>query len=124
MHKDDSLENLLDLNGERYVVDERLGLWVKFEARKIVPDQDRPHGVRYSLTLHDRHNSRMMGFDNAHVIKFGGKNNVAPKKTYDHWHRDETDEGRPYHYKNAGKLLEDFWKKVEEVLNRLEEEEK
>jgi D-alanine-D-alanine ligase-like ATP-grasp enzyme len=33
--KDKTLEHLLDLNGVRYVVDDTLGLWVKFETRKI-----------------------------------------------------------------------------------------
>lgn len=124
MRNDDSLENLLDLDGVRYVVNERLGLWVKFEARKIEPNQDRPHGVRYSLTLHDRYNKRIMGFDNAHAVEYGGKKNVSSKKMYDHWHRDQNDEGRPYNYKNAGKLIEDFWKEIEKILKRLEEESK
>ncbi len=124
MKRDDSLENLLDLDGVRYVVQERLGLWVKFEAREIDPNQARPHGVRYSLTLHDRHNRRIMGFDNAHAVLYGGKKGVLSKKMYDHWHRDQNDEGRPYNYKNAGKLIEDFWKEVEKILKKMEEESK
>ena len=81
--KDRTLEHLLDLDGVRYVVDDSLGLWVKFEARKV-PRENRSHGVRYSLNLHDRTNQRIMGFDNAHAIKCGGKLHVAPKRTYDH----------------------------------------
>lgn len=122
MKQDDSLENLLDLAGVRYVVQERLGLWVKFEVRKVEPAKDRPHGVRYSLTLHDRYNKRIMGFDNAHAVSFGKMKSDSPKKIYDHWHRDHNDQGQPYHYTNAAKLIEDFWKEVEKILNKLEEE--
>jgi len=32
--KDKTLEHLLELNGVRYVVDDELGLWVKFAAKK------------------------------------------------------------------------------------------
>jgi hypothetical protein len=31
---DHTLENLLELNGERIIIDEALGLWVKFEVIK------------------------------------------------------------------------------------------
>jgi hypothetical protein len=65
-----------------------------------------------------------MGFDNAHAVKYGGKRNVAPKKTYDHWHRDDSDEGRPYIYKNAAKLVEDFWREVDKYCEKLQEAKK
>lgn len=118
--EDKSIENLLELDGVRYVVDEHLGIWVKFEAKRVEFSKDRPHGIKYSLTLHDRRNVRLMGFDNAHPVEYGGKVNVAPKRAYDHWHRDGTDTGRPYHYENAGKLIRNFWEEVEKILNRLE----
>lgn len=114
------IEHLVLLNGERYVIDETHGLWVKFEAKKVASTNDRPHGIRYSLTLHDRSNERIMGFDNAHPVEFGGNKNVAPGRAFDHWHRDGKDEGRPYQYVNAGKLQEDFWTEVNKVLKRLE----
>lgn len=117
--EDSSLEHLLDLDGEKFVIDERLGLWVKFEVKKIKPSKERPKGIRYSLTLHDAENTRIMGFDNAHLVEYGGKNQVKPKQTYDHWHRDISDRGRPYHYVNASKLLEDFWVQVEKWVKRL-----
>ena len=49
---------------------------------------------------------------------------VAPKKTFDHWHFDAYDKGRPYHYVNAGRLMEDFWVEVEKRLALLKEDEK
>ncbi|EKD53875.1 MAG: hypothetical protein ACD_60C00143G0017 [uncultured bacterium] len=123
IQKDKTIENLLDLDGIRYVIDDQLGLWVKFEVKKVTATKERPHGIRYSLTLHDRFNKRMIGFDNAHAIQHRGKRKISPKITYDHWHRGNSDQGRPYHYLNAGKLLEDFWKEVSEI-QRLSEENK
>ena len=49
---DETIETLLDLNGERYYLDN--GYWVKFEAHKAKPTKHIPYGIRYSLTLHDR----------------------------------------------------------------------
>ena len=118
---DKSLEYLLDLDGEIMIINEKMGLWVKFEARRITATDDRPHGVKYSLSLHDRNNHRILGFDNAHMIEHGGKRKVAPQKTYYHWHRNQKDQGTPYHYTNAAALMEDFWKEVDRVVNVLEE---
>lgn len=70
---DKTLENLLELDGVRFVIDEKLGLWVKFEVRKVQIHKHRPHGIKYSLTLHDRYNNRLLGFDNAHSIKKNSK---------------------------------------------------
>lgn len=119
--EDRTIENLLELDDVKYVIDENLGLWVKFEAKKITPSRDRPHGIKYSLTLHDRTNKRIMGFDNSHAIEYGAKKKVSPTRVYDHWHRDSSDMGRPYKYETAGKLTQDFWKEVEKVQKRLEE---
>ena len=114
--KDSTLENLLELNGERFVVDEVLGYWVKFAAKRMLATPERPHGIKYSLTLHDRHNQRILGFDNAHSIEYGGKTAVAPKRIHDHRHPDESEDAKPYHYTSAAKLLEDFWKAVDKKI--------
>lgn len=47
-----SLENLLNLDGEIFPMDN--GNWVKFEVKKVQVSTSIPHGVRYSLTLHDK----------------------------------------------------------------------
>lgn len=47
-----SLENLLNLDGEIFPMDN--GYWVKFEAKRVQASTSIPHGVRYSLTLHDK----------------------------------------------------------------------
>ena len=36
-------------------------------------------------------------------------------QTTDHWHRTETDPGRPYDFKDAETLIEDFFDEVERV---------
>jgi hypothetical protein len=116
---DKTIDNLLELDDTRFVVEERLGLWVKFEAKRIAPTSNRPQGIRYSLSLHDRFNMRIMGFDNAHAIEYGRKTTVAPKRTYSHWHKNQNDSGQPYDYITAGKLLEDFWTQVDLVIKKL-----
>lgn len=64
---DTGLETLLLLNGEVFPMDN--GYWTKIEAYRVTPSEHIPHGIRYSLTLHDRHNVRLLGDDNAHGIK-------------------------------------------------------
>lgn len=110
---DYGLKNLLDLNGDCIVIDEARGLWVKFEAKKT---KDRKHGVRYSLTLHNKQRERVLGFDNAHAIEYGAKRMVKPKRTYEHVHRYGQKEPEPYDFVDAATLLEDFWIAVDDYL--------
>ena len=70
--RDASLETLLDLDGGIFLMDS--GYWAKFEASRVEPAKQIPHGIRYSLTLHDRNNTRILGFDNAHGHKPKKKN--------------------------------------------------
>ena len=118
---DKSIDNLLELDGERYVIDEKLGLWVKFEVKRTAVSHNRPQGIKYSLTLHDRSNNRIMGFDNSHSIEYGVKVKSLLKHKYDHWHRDGSDKGRFYEYRDAGKLLADFWIEVDKRQKQLED---
>lgn len=75
---DESLETLLHLDGEVFPMDN--GFWTKFEAYKVEPSEYVPYGVRYSLTLHDNNNTRILGFDNAHAYK-PKKGNMGLKKS-------------------------------------------
>jgi hypothetical protein len=68
---------------------------------------DRPHGLNYSLTLHDAAGERLVGFDNAHVVK-------GSDGTKDHRHRLKTI--KPYRYENVASLLADFWTEVDRML--------
>ena len=72
------LENLLNLNGETFPMDS--GYWVKFEAWKVEVSKSVPNGSRYSFTLHDKHNNRIIGYDNAHSYK-SNKKYGAKKET-------------------------------------------
>ena len=51
MQADTGLDTLLDLDG--YTIDQKGGYWIKFEARRVPVSADIPHGIRYSLTLHE-----------------------------------------------------------------------
>jgi hypothetical protein len=51
---DPALDTLLELNGITLVVDPQGGHWVRFVVNKVPPTPEKPHGLDYSLTLHDR----------------------------------------------------------------------
>jgi hypothetical protein len=113
--QDAELLTLLDLNGIIYPLES--GYWVKFSARKVKPTPQIPHGISYSLTLHDRNNTRVLGYDNAHSAKRklkGHKKYRARKLSWDHQHHQDTVTG--YNFESASQLLDDFWKNVERVV--------
>lgn len=111
---DSGLDTLLDLNGEMFPMEN--GYWTKFEARKVEPNIHIPHGIKYSLTLHDDQNRRILGYDNAHGIKPERRRFAARRTIWDHKHDREKIE--QYEFESAGKLMEDFWNDVHEVLKR------
>ena len=102
------LENLLNLHGEVFPMDN--GYWIKFEAYEVELTKAIPHGVRYSLTLHDKNNHRVIGYDNAHSFK-SSKKYAARKESYDHIHKQM--DIVAYEFESASQLLEDFWKSAE-----------
>jgi len=102
------LENLLNLDGEVFPMDN--GYWIKFAAHRVDKSKSMPHGVKYSLTLHDKNNQRVLGYDNAHSFK-SNKKYGARKETYDHIHKKM--EIVAYAFASADQLLEDFWKSAE-----------
>ena len=110
-----TLENLLDLDGDIYVIDEAAGYWVKFAVRRATPSPERPHGIEYSLTMHDSSNRRLVGFDNAHPVRGTKRSEQGVGRAYDHRHR--LGRVKSYPYENAAKLVADFWEAVDEVLN-------
>ena len=67
MHHDPSLDTLLLLDGESFVVEGNF--WVKFEVKRVLVTLEKPHGLDYSLTLHDGDGKRLLGFDNAHPVR-------------------------------------------------------
>ena len=62
---------LLDLDGEVFPMEN--GFWTKIDAKIVMRNDGIPHGVRYSLTLRNRSNQRVLGYDNAHSPKMGRK---------------------------------------------------
>jgi hypothetical protein len=65
---DHSLDQLLGLDGEVLVISEDGSYWVKFEVRRVPVTAAKPHGLDYSLSLHDSDNRRVLGFDNSHPV--------------------------------------------------------
>lgn len=111
---DATLETLLDLNGEIFPLDN--GYWTKFEAYIVDISPQIPQGIRYSLTLHNKSNARILGFDNAHAFTPKKKKFGARKITWDHKHK--KDVVSSYEYESAGQLLEDFWHEVESIIEK------
>jgi len=112
---DRSFDNLLQLDGEVFVIDPIGGHWVKFEVKPTEVTAERPHGLRYSLTLHDASGERLVGFDNAHAVAAGSGPGARTPKAFDHRHRLRSI--KPYDYQDAASLIADFWKAVEAVLS-------
>ena len=106
------LETLLDLHGEISPMEN--GYWVKFEAYEVKKTQQIPHGIKYSITLHNQQNIRVLGFDNAHGVKLKKHRFAAKKITWDHKHLKNkiTD----YEFETPAQLIEDFWQEVERLL--------
>lgn len=113
LHND--LLNLLALNNEIFPLEN--GYWTKFEVLQTTPTKQIPHGIKYSLTLHDRHNKRILGFDNAHGVKLKTNKYAARKITWDHKHLQN--KIMDYEFETAGQLLEDFWLEVNKIFEDL-----
>lgn len=114
-HPDRNLDTLLELDGSLF--EQEGGYWMKIEARKVEATDFIPHGIRYSLTLHNQHGIRVLGYDNAHAVKPPAKFKFAGRRLpYDHRHRTASDKGVPYRFDSAQKLLEDFFAEVDKVI--------
>ena len=113
---DHTLQLLLDLDGLNYVYD--AGYWIKYAVSAVEKSSAWPHGIRYSLTLHDRQGNRVFGIDNAHLPKTrsGPVGKSARPAAADHMHRG----GRIYRYEfvDAETLLADFDKGVIAALKK------
>ena len=87
------------------------GYWVKFEVQRVQPTPEMPHGLRYSLTLHNSKGKRVLGYDNAHPVTTGSGPGARTSKTSDHRHVGKRK--MPYPYSTAGDLIEAFWRDVD-----------
>lgn len=108
----EGLEALLDLAGERIVFDD--GTWVKFDVSEASPTPERPHGLAYSLTYHDRFNRRILGFDNAHTVSPRRRGSYRARRVeHDHRHRHPRDKGEFFDFESPEQLLSEFWQAVD-----------
>jgi len=108
------LEFLLAFDGRIHHLEE--GYWIKFEIKRVGATKKRPHGLSYAFTLHAPDGTRLVGFDNAHGVPARGSRFKVRPEVSDHWHRTETDPGRPYAFKDADTLLQDFFREVRRIL--------
>ena len=91
------------------------GFWVKFREYRIPANKHIPQGIKYSLTLHDKHNQRIIGYDNAHGIKLPQKKKFSGRRdVWDHKHKMTMT--ALYEFESACQLLEDFWNDVNVFL--------
>jgi Family of unknown function (DUF6516) len=111
---DHTLEFLLAFDGRRHWYEG--GYCAKFEIKRTRLTRRRPHGLRYSFTLHDPDGVRLVGFDNAHAVAAAGSRFKKRPAAADHWHRTENDLGRPYAFTDAATLIDDFFDEIERVL--------
>jgi len=113
------LEVLLNMHGEQVHRDD--GYWWKIEAWKVPPTSERPHGIRYSLTLHNKYNRRVFGHDNAHAVKAPKQGRYNSKRyEYDHLHKSAADKGTPYEFSDCYSLLQDFFEGVDRTIKAIE----
>ena len=112
--RDHTLDTLLDLDGTTFFADKDGVYKVRFMVKRVEPSAERPHGLNYSLTLHDEKNERIVGFDNAHPVPERSGPSGRSRVEHDHRHRFRTI--HPYDYTDAATLLADFWKQVDSVL--------
>lgn len=103
---DPDLAFLLSLNGLEFQF--APGYAVKIEAKTTGSTRRRPHGIKYSLTLHDPAGRRIFGIDNAHGI---GRH----PPDFDHRHVLGGNVLR-YDFRGPVALLEDFYREVERIL--------
>ena len=101
------LEFLLSLDGYEFRF--ASGYRVRFAARRVPATKHRPHGIKYSLTLHTPGGERLYGLDNAHKIR--------RRREFDHRHVYGARKLVGYTYRGPARLLKDFYREVERILS-------
>lgn len=107
MGEDHALEALLSLDGFEFQFVE--GYRVRISAQRLEATRGRPHGIKYSLTLHDPAGTRIYGLDNAHRF-------ARHRSAFDHRHVYGRRRIVAYVYRGPTELLEDFYREVERIL--------
>jgi hypothetical protein len=106
---------ILDLHRQKIGYDN--GYWVTIRAVRIEPDDGRPHGLQYSLTLHDENDDRILGYDNSHGVDVatGPAKRLKRPNPFDHIDR-RGKRSVPYKFTTPFKLVADFFTEVEKIL--------
>ena len=112
---DFGIEPLLNLHG--WTDEVGGGFSISVKAVRVPPDEGKPQGISYTLTMHGPGGERLLGYDNAHLPDIGtgpARKSRRRRKGRDHRHF----RGRVtwYHFESPVKLIEDFWKDVEKIL--------
>lgn len=107
MAEDHELEAFLSLDGFEFQFAE--GYRVRIAAQVAETTSVRPHGIKYSLTLHDPTGRRIYGLDNAHAVR-------GSRVTFDHRHVYGGRRSVAHVYRGPVVLLEDFYREVERIL--------
>jgi len=101
---DEAMQRLLDYDRRLYWLGN--GWSIRFRVAQSAITEARPHGIKYSLTLHDVDGLRLLGYDNAHGI--------PRSQAYDHRHRfRRTQDLVAYDFRGADELICDFFDAVE-----------
>lgn len=109
MTVDDPFLRLLDFHGRVYWLVNGWSIRLSIVESRV--SSERPHGIRYSLTLHDVDGTRLLGFDNA--------TGRTRRTTSDHWHPfRRTEVHEPYEFIDADRLLVDFFTAVEDACRQ------
>ena len=114
MERDQGLDLLLEAQTDQFWVSN--DYWIKVEVQQVVPSEQRPHGIRYTMTLHDKYNQRVMGYDNAHAVQPKRKKYAGKLRTWDHKHPSKTPTTIHYEFVSAFQLLEDFYRDVNQIV--------
>ncbi len=86
------------------------GYVIKIAAQVVATTKHRPHGLKYSLTLHDPLGQRIYGMDNAHGVRRHSE--------FDHRHVYGRRKIIGYRYRGPADLLMDFYREVERILQQ------
>jgi hypothetical protein len=106
---DEAMRRLLDYDRRRYWLVN--GWSIRFRIAEIAASAERPHGIKYAMTLHDVDGTRLLGFDNAH--------GVPGAQAYDHRHRfRRAAELVAYEFRGADELISDFFAAVEQACRQ------
>ena len=105
MQRDRTLDGLLGLDGQVYVIDAQAGLAVRFDVHPSVATERNPHGIDYQMSLYGPTGQRLVGFENSQQMRTG---------TFDHMQRLRS--VRAHAYRDAAALVEDFWDEVDAWL--------